>query len=110
MAAVLPKWGRVESKEKVLKGKLYLAMGVLVLGMAPTVHGQMGLDLFRRPSIGKAFHPVVGKGAQYETSGKGGGAKTHTMDGDREKRKRGREGWILDGVCEFSRRWSGSRC
>jgi hypothetical protein len=32
----------------------------------------MGMDLFKKPSITKVFHPVVGKGAQYETTSKSG--------------------------------------
>ena len=63
-----------------MKGKIYTGMGVLVLGIVSVAQAQMGMDLFKRPSIVKAFHPVVGKGAQYETSGKNEGSKTHTME------------------------------
>ena len=80
MPAVEPEVGARGSKEKAMKGKIYVAISVLVSGIASAAYAQMGMDLFRKPSITKAFHPVVGKGAQYETSGKGGGAKTHTME------------------------------
>lgn len=64
-----------------MKGKIYTAMGVLLLGTVSAAHAQMGMDLFKKPSIAKAFHPVVGKGAQYETSSKSAGdAKTHLME------------------------------
>jgi hypothetical protein len=63
-----------------MKGKLCIAIGVLVFGIVAAAHAQMGMDLFKRPSIAKAFHPVVGKGAQYATSGKSEGSKTHTME------------------------------
>jgi hypothetical protein len=44
----------------------------LAATIAPTCFGQMGMDLFRKPSIMKAFNPVVGRGAEYEsTNGKG---------------------------------------
>jgi hypothetical protein len=40
----------------------------------------MGVDVFRRPSFTKVFHPVVGKGAEYETASKAGSdTKTRTM-------------------------------
>jgi hypothetical protein len=46
---------------------------LLTLGFASSASAQMGMDLFRRPSITKVFHPVVGKGAQYETISKAKG-------------------------------------
>jgi hypothetical protein len=44
-----------------------------VLGCASGVHAQMGMDMFtKRFTITKVFHPVIGKGAQYEdTKGNG---------------------------------------
>jgi len=54
---------------------------VLALGLASALHAQMGMDLFKKPSITKVFHPVVGKGAQYETLSKAAGdSKTRTME------------------------------
>lgn len=51
-------------------------MGVLVLllvGCIPVV-GQMGMEMFHRPAIVKVFHPVVGKGAEYQTTSTSGGS------------------------------------
>jgi hypothetical protein len=53
---------------------------VFALGLGSNARGQMGMDLFKRPSIAKAFHPVVGKGAQYETSKGGGDSHGHTTE------------------------------
>jgi hypothetical protein len=44
------------------------AVLLLVLGFASSARAQMGMDLFKKPSFTKVFHPVVGKGAQYETA------------------------------------------
>lgn len=55
-------------------------MGVLVLsllGACVPVLAQMqmsmGMDMFSRPAIMKVFHPVVGKGAQYQSNSTTGG-------------------------------------
>jgi hypothetical protein len=54
---------------------------LLLLALVLPARAQMGMDLFRKPTIAKAFHPVVGKGAEYETtSQRNGGARTHTME------------------------------
>jgi hypothetical protein len=54
---------------------------VLLLALVVPARAQMGMDLFRKPTIAKAFHPVVGKGAEYETtSQRNGGTRTHTME------------------------------
>jgi len=66
-----------------MNGKSSRATGVLVLALASPflTRAQMGMDLFKKPSITKAFHPLVGKGAEYETTSKGNGeAKGHTME------------------------------
>jgi hypothetical protein len=48
------------------------AVMLLVLGLAAPVRAQMGMgDLFKRPSFTKVFHPVVGQGAEYQTTSKG---------------------------------------
>jgi len=53
---------------------------VLALGFACTVNAQMGMDMFRRPSFTKIFHPVVGQGAEYQTTSKSGrDTKPRTM-------------------------------
>jgi len=38
---------------------------LLGLALAPKSPAQMGMDLFRKPTIESAFNPVVGKGAAY---------------------------------------------
>ena len=61
--------------------KRMIVVGVCVLAFSNTARPQMGMDIFRKPSITKVFHPVVGKGAQYETASKtGGDAKPHSME------------------------------
>ena len=45
---------------------------LLVVTCMP-VGAQMGMEMFRRPAIMKVFHPVVGKGAQYQTTSTSGG-------------------------------------
>jgi hypothetical protein len=59
-----------------------IAWGVLfLLALVVPARAQMGMDLFRKPTIAKAFHPVVGKGAEYETtSQRNGGTRTRTME------------------------------
>ncbi|HXJ15159.1 MAG TPA: hypothetical protein VNH19_23040 [Candidatus Limnocylindrales bacterium] len=54
-------------------------LALVILAAIPLVaaspsHAQMGMDLFKRPSITKAFHPVVGKGAVYLDTDKDGKA------------------------------------
>jgi hypothetical protein len=54
---------------------------VLALALAAVARAQMGMDMFKKPAVAKAFHPVVGKGAEYETTGNGSGdTKTRTME------------------------------
>lgn len=40
-------------------------LAAISLTAASPSHAQMGMDMFKRPSITKVFHPVVGKGAVY---------------------------------------------
>jgi hypothetical protein len=54
---------------------------VLLFAAAVPASAQMGMDLFRKPAIAKVFHPVVGKGAQYDTtSQRGGDTKSRMME------------------------------
>ncbi|HYA61672.1 MAG TPA: hypothetical protein VED66_00620 [Candidatus Sulfotelmatobacter sp.] len=55
-----------------MRPKTWVVSLLLVLGFASSAWAQMGMDLFKKPSITKVFHPVVGKGAQYETTSKSG--------------------------------------
>jgi hypothetical protein len=47
---------------------------VALVAVAISARAQMGMDLFKRPPIAKVFHPVVGKGAVYESTSKTGGS------------------------------------
>jgi hypothetical protein len=66
-------------KEKVMTRKVWVALCGLALAFSSAAQAQMGMDMFRKPAITKVFHPVVGKGALYETSSKTGGAG-HTLE------------------------------
>ena len=53
----------------------------ICLFVASSASAQMGMDLFKKPAIAKAFNPVVGKGAQYlSTPTSGTPAKSSTME------------------------------
>jgi hypothetical protein len=47
-------------------------LAAISLVAASPSHAQMGMDMFKRPSITKVFHPVVGKGAVYLDTDKDG--------------------------------------
>jgi hypothetical protein len=47
-------------------------LAAISLTAASSSQAQMGMDLFKRPSIMKVFHPVVGKGAVYLDTDKDG--------------------------------------
>ena len=69
-------------KENIMKRccVIFLVLAIC-LCVASSASAQMGMDLFRKPDIAKAFNPVVGKGAQYlNTSTSGTPAKTSTME------------------------------
>lgn len=52
---------------------------LLVVNVGPFCLAQMGMDIFRKPSILKAFNPVVGKGAEYQETFKDN-ARTTKME------------------------------
>ena len=59
-----------------------MASAALSLGIAPTADaqiGQMGANLFQKPAIAKFVNPVVGKGAEYESTN-ANSPGTHTME------------------------------
>ena len=63
--------------------RIYLAVALLAgsLGLAATAGAQLGMNLFQKPVIAKFFNPVVGKGAQYQTTTTGSnGQSAHTME------------------------------
>lgn len=63
-----------------MKGMKWAVL-LLLLACAMPARAQMGMDMFKRPSFTKMFHPVVGKGAEYESTSKtGSDSKVRTMD------------------------------
>ena len=55
------------------RGLFFLAiLAAISLAASSSSHAQMGMDMFKRPSITKVFHPVVGKGAVYLDTDKDG--------------------------------------
>jgi hypothetical protein len=66
---------RVHTQTQGERMKRRLPILLLTLGFASLASAQMGMDFFRRPSIAKVFHPVVGKGAEYQTISKRTGDK-----------------------------------
>ncbi len=60
---------------------LGLALLAVCLLVASSAYAQMGMDIFKKPTIAKAFNPVVGKGAEYLNTTKVNGAeKSRTME------------------------------
>jgi hypothetical protein len=77
---------------------------VLALGFAWTVSAQMGMDMFRRPSFTKIFHPVVGQGAEYQTTSKSGRdtkARTMQMGIVGKESVEGKDGYWMQTVIEI---------
>jgi len=69
-------------KENPMK-RCWIGLAVLAVCflVASSASAQMGMDLFRKPDIAKAFNPVVGKGAQYlSTTDAKGTTRTRTME------------------------------
>jgi hypothetical protein len=78
----MPERASAVLKENTMK-RCCLGLTVLAicLFVASAASAQMGMDLFKKPDIAKAFNPVVGKGAQYlNTTTAATPAKTSTMD------------------------------
>lgn len=51
---------------------------MLVIAAAPA-HAQVDLNFFRHSTVGKYLNPVVGKGAEYQSTEKDSSGKTRTM-------------------------------
>lgn len=51
-------------------------LAILSLVASVPACAQMGMDLFKRPAIAKAFHPVVGKGSVYQDTEKDSRSRT----------------------------------
>jgi hypothetical protein len=45
-----------------------LALATVCLGLIAKAHAQIGANWFNKPAIGEVINPVVGKGAQYQTT------------------------------------------
>jgi len=73
-------------------------VAVLSLAVANTAHAQMGMDIFKRPSITKAFHPVVGKGAAYLSTNKSGGTRNTEIGIVGKDSAEGKEGFWMEFV------------
>lgn len=58
---------------------VFAVLFAFALAFSQIASAQMGMDLFKRPAITKAFHPVVGKGAVYADAGKDG-KNTRTIE------------------------------
>jgi len=58
--------------KRMMGASLLLVFGAGVPVLAQMQMG-MGMDMFSRPAIMKVFHPVVGKGAQYQSNSTTGG-------------------------------------
>lgn len=74
------------------------ALGLTATG---SLRAQMGGDMFRKPSFTKVFNPVVGKGAQYETTNrnsKDGKPKTMEMSIVGKESVEGRDGYWFEFV------------
>jgi len=73
--------GAVLKENTMKRCRLGLTVLVICLFVASAASAQMGMDLFKKPDIAKAFNPVVGKGAQYlNTTTSASPAKTSTME------------------------------
>jgi hypothetical protein len=62
-----------------MKSSLPASLLALSFFVPISARAQMGMDLFRKPAITKVFNPVVGKGAEYETTGTGSASGPRTM-------------------------------
>ena len=57
------------------------AVLLFAFAFASSTSAQMGMDLFKKPTFTKVFHPVVGQGAEYQSTSKRGSTdKTSIMD------------------------------
>jgi hypothetical protein len=65
-----------------MKGScLAIAVVALFLGANSRASAQMGMDIFKKPTIAKVFNPVVGKGAEYQSTNTGStDSKSRTME------------------------------
>lgn len=79
-----------------IRAVIFLAFGFLAI--VTLVRAQMGMDIFKRPSITKAFHPVIGKGAAYQSTGKDGGTRNTEIGIVGKDSADGKEGYWMEFV------------
>ncbi len=62
--------------------RIYLAGAIAALcaGLSCPAKAQMGMNIFQKPAIAKFVNPVVGQGAQYETTRTDAKDKNQTME------------------------------
>ena len=69
----------------------------LFCAIAPAARAQMGMDLFRKPSLLKVFNPVIGQGAEYQTNGADKGkVRTMQMGAVGKETVEGKDGYWLE--------------
>ncbi len=76
---------------------------ILLVGFAAPVRAQMGMNMFTKPSFTKIFHPVVGQGAEYESTNKiGSDTKPHNLQMGivGKESVEGKDGYWLQSVIE----------
>jgi hypothetical protein len=71
--------------------------------LAAAAHAQMGMDMFKRPTITKVFHPVVGKGAAYLSTDKDGKTRNSEISIVGKDSVAGKEGFWMEFSCEHWR-------
>jgi hypothetical protein len=73
--------GAVLKENTMKRCCLGLTVLAICLFVASAASAQMGMDIFKKPDIAKAFNPVVGKGAQYlNTTTSSTAKKSSTME------------------------------
>src|ERR1700676_5563312 len=59
--------------------RFVFAVCILALRAVAPARAQMGMDLFKPPSIAKIFKPVIGQGSEYQTIDASDKSKVRTM-------------------------------
>jgi hypothetical protein len=72
--------------------------------LAAAAHPQMGMDMFKRPTITKVFHPVVGKGAAYLSTDKDGKTRNSEISIVGKDSVDGKEGFWMEFVSSDNHR------
>lgn len=76
---------------------LFVCCLALFCAIAPVSGAQMGMDLFKKPSLVKVFNPVIGKGAEYQSTGSDKGkVSTMQMGAVGKESVEGKDGYWLE--------------